>query len=98
MVAQLDHPPHQHLQEPQLSSDYLEKTKSLICALNFVSRDLPLPPDLFNTVYSIYSGPQNVDNGTLDGVTHDEDESVRVLDILFCSFGLDLSIEGVYKV
>ncbi|XP_043806858.1 probable ATP-dependent DNA helicase CHR12 isoform X1 [Manihot esculenta] len=75
MVAQLDHPPHQHLQEPQLSSDYLEKTKSLICALNFVSRDLPLPPDLFNTVYSIYSGPQNVDNGTLDGVTHDEDES-----------------------
>ncbi|KAF2285371.1 hypothetical protein GH714_003271 [Hevea brasiliensis] len=74
MVAQLDHHPHQHRQEPEPSSDNLEKTTSLISALNLVSRDLPLPPDLFKTVYSIYSGAQNADNGTLDGAVHFENE------------------------
>ncbi|CAN8269922.1 unnamed protein product [Cochlearia groenlandica] len=34
--------------------DPLEKTKSLICALNYISRDLPLPPHLFSSVSSIY--------------------------------------------
>ncbi|KAG8658721.1 probable ATP-dependent DNA helicase CHR12 isoform X2 [Manihot esculenta] len=66
--------PHQLRQEPQPSSDHLEKTKSLICALNLVSRDLPLPPDLFNTVYSIYSSAQSDDDGTLDGAAHDGNE------------------------
>ncbi|CAH8356594.1 unnamed protein product [Eruca vesicaria subsp. sativa] len=31
-----------------------ETTKSLICALNYISRDLPLPPHLFSSVSSIY--------------------------------------------
>ncbi|CAH2054888.1 unnamed protein product [Thlaspi arvense] len=36
--------------------DPVETTKSLICALNYISRDLPLPPHLFAAVSSIYHG------------------------------------------
>ncbi|KAI4369630.1 hypothetical protein MLD38_018052 [Melastoma candidum] len=36
------------------SSCYVEKAKSLICALGLISRNLPLPPDLFGAVSSIY--------------------------------------------
>ncbi|KAL9290473.1 putative ATP-dependent DNA helicase CHR12 [Arabidopsis thaliana] len=36
--------------------DPVETTKSLICALNYISRDLPLPPHLFTAVSSIYHG------------------------------------------
>ncbi|XWS39339.1 hypothetical protein CRYUN_Cryun18bG0043500 [Craigia yunnanensis] len=49
MVAQLEH--QQQQEEPCL--DNLQKAKSLICALNFVSRNLPLPPHLFDVVSSI---------------------------------------------
>ncbi|XP_022762039.1 probable ATP-dependent DNA helicase CHR12 isoform X2 [Durio zibethinus] len=49
MGAQLEH--QQQQEEPCL--DNLQKAKSLICALNFVSRNLPLPPDLFDVVSSI---------------------------------------------
>ncbi|WCJ23714.1 Homeotic gene regulator [Euphorbia peplus] len=52
MVAQLEHQHH----HPEPSSDHLDKAKSLISALNLVSRDLPLPSDLFDAVFSIYSG------------------------------------------
>ncbi|XP_004296912.1 PREDICTED: probable ATP-dependent DNA helicase CHR12 [Fragaria vesca subsp. vesca] len=41
------------------SLDLITKTKSLISALNLVSRDLPLPPDLFDVVSSIYHSPQD---------------------------------------
>ncbi|XP_065863380.1 probable ATP-dependent DNA helicase CHR12 isoform X2 [Euphorbia lathyris] len=72
MVAQLEQHQHQHqhLQEPQPSSDHLEKAKSLICALNLVSRDLPLPSDLFDTVYSIYSDGHAANNASVDGAAH----------------------------
>eukprot|EP00257_Ricinus_communis_P025348 XP_025012762.1 probable ATP-dependent DNA helicase CHR12 [Ricinus communis] len=62
MVAQQEH--HQshdqdHQHPPQKpSSGNLEKTQSLITALGLVSRDLPLPPHLFNSVFSIYSDSQ----------------------------------------
>ncbi|XP_059310581.1 probable ATP-dependent DNA helicase CHR12 [Lycium ferocissimum] len=39
----------------------LEKTKTLICALNFLSRNLPLPPDVFDAVSSIYHTSDDVD-------------------------------------
>ncbi|KAM6545390.1 hypothetical protein CsatB_026126 [Cannabis sativa] len=39
-------------QQPPL--DLIHQTKSLISALNFVSRNLPLPADLLDTVSSIY--------------------------------------------
>lgn len=48
-MAQLEN--HQGQQD-----DPIEKTKSLICALNFVSRNLPLPPDVYDSVSSIYYG------------------------------------------
>lgn len=41
-------------QQETSSVDHVQKTKTLICALNFVSRNLPLPPDLFDSVSSIY--------------------------------------------
>ncbi|GAB4843430.1 Probable ATP-dependent DNA helicase chr12 [Ancistrocladus abbreviatus] len=49
MVTQLE-----QSQPPSL--DHVEKTKTLICALNLLSRNLPLPPDVFATVSSIYHG------------------------------------------
>ncbi|XVE81561.1 hypothetical protein DITRI_Ditri15bG0074700 [Diplodiscus trichospermus] len=65
MMAQLEH--QQQPEEPCL--DNLQKAKSLICALNFVSRNLPLPPDLFEVVSSICYDeqeglPETVDRGT----------------------------------
>ncbi|KAF7837257.1 putative ATP-dependent DNA helicase CHR12 isoform X1 [Senna tora] len=44
----------QSQQQQQPPVDHAQKTKTLICALNLVSRNLPLPPDLLNTVSSIY--------------------------------------------
>ncbi|XVE66041.1 hypothetical protein DITRI_Ditri08aG0049500 [Diplodiscus trichospermus] len=65
MVAQLEH--QQQQEEPCL--DKLQKAKSLICALNFVSRNLPLPPGLFDAVSSICYDEQEelheaIDDGT----------------------------------
>ncbi|CAN4112776.1 unnamed protein product [Withania somnifera] len=46
----------------------LEKTKTLICALNFLSRNLPLPPDVFDAVSSIYEAVDvDVDVGDGNG-------------------------------
>lgn len=47
------------------SLDLISKTKSLISALNLVSRDLPLPTDLFDVVSSIYDTAHdaNLDDG-----------------------------------
>ncbi|KAL3578217.1 hypothetical protein D5086_019721 [Populus alba] len=64
MVAQLEHHHQQDSPAASFSSsleDRVQKTKSLISALNFVSRNLPLPLDLFNTVSSIYSDVGNAD-------------------------------------
>lgn len=36
------------------NNNQIEKTKTLICALNLLSRNLPLPPDVFDAVSSIY--------------------------------------------
>ncbi|XP_010468039.1 PREDICTED: probable ATP-dependent DNA helicase CHR12 [Camelina sativa] len=51
----------QQLQErcEEEEEDPVETTKSLICALNYISRDLPLPPHLFASVSSIYHGPSS---------------------------------------
>ncbi|KAJ8768397.1 hypothetical protein K2173_021550 [Erythroxylum novogranatense] len=65
MVAQLDnhHQQQQPSQDPTSSLDPVDKAKSLISALNFVSRDLPIPSDLLNTISSIYLGPDDTDSG-----------------------------------
>ncbi|GAB2266573.1 Probable ATP-dependent DNA helicase chr12 [Dionaea muscipula] len=46
----------QVVERHQPSLDQIQKTKTLICALNLISRDLPLPPDVLATVSSIYHG------------------------------------------
>ncbi|KAK6254997.1 SNF2 [Theobroma cacao] len=69
MVAQLEH--QQQKEEPCL--DNLQKAKSLICALNFVSRNLPLPPDLFDVVSSIcYDEQEGLSEATDDGTQGDD--------------------------
>ncbi|GAV85718.1 SNF2_N domain-containing protein/Helicase_C domain-containing protein [Cephalotus follicularis] len=50
-------------QQRDASLDHVDKAKSLICALNFVSRNLPIPPDVFDTVSSIYYGDADGDFG-----------------------------------
>lgn len=39
----------------------VEKTRTLICALNFLSRNLPLPQDVYDAVSSIYHETPDVD-------------------------------------
>ncbi|CAN6726263.1 unnamed protein product [Malus baccata var. baccata] len=62
--------PMAELDSSSSSLDHVHKTKSLICALNFLFRNLPLPPDLFNVVSNIYAAapdaPLDGDEG-LDG-------------------------------
>lgn len=56
------------------SQEQLEKTKTLICALNFLSRNLPIPPDVFDAVSSIYNSDANdVDVGDGDASPADVD-------------------------
>ncbi|GFY85074.1 SNF2/Brahma-type chromatin-remodeling protein CHR12 [Actinidia rufa] len=54
MVAQAESPQAQGVSLD--GDDHLEKTKTLICALNLLSRNLPLPQDVFDAVSSIYGG------------------------------------------
>ncbi|CAK9137196.1 unnamed protein product [Ilex paraguariensis] len=42
--------------------DHIEKTKTLIFALNLLSRNLPLPQDVFDAVSSIYHGVDDDEN------------------------------------
>ncbi|XP_074341619.1 putative ATP-dependent DNA helicase CHR12 [Apium graveolens] len=56
----------------------IQQTKTLICALNFLSRNLPLPSHIFNAVTSIYNDPLGDGNGVDNGdsgsrVAPDED-------------------------
>ena len=82
MVPQLEHELQQDSPAASSSSleDHVLKTKSLISALNFVSRDLPLPPDLLDTVSSIYSDESDAD---FDGGTQMKSRSVRVPEMPF---------------
>ncbi|KAK9139734.1 hypothetical protein Scep_009415 [Stephania cephalantha] len=54
----------------------LRKTKTLICALNLISRNLPLPPDVFSAVASIRRDAEAVegaDDLLLPGTSNEED-------------------------
>lgn len=42
--------------------DVVEKARALICALNLVSRNLPLPPELFSAVSSIHSRDEGAED------------------------------------
>ncbi|KAF3457175.1 hypothetical protein FNV43_RR01832 [Rhamnella rubrinervis] len=55
----------------QPSFDHIHKTKTLIKALNLVSRNLPLPPDLFDTVSSIYHNDEDGTHPSLDAQVAD---------------------------
>ncbi|CAN0856648.1 Probable ATP-dependent DNA helicase CHR12 [Linum grandiflorum] len=61
MESQPDHL-QQPSPDPSPSPDPVQQTKSLISALNFVSRNLPLPPDVLHTVSSIYLADPDQDN------------------------------------
>ncbi|XP_019055764.1 PREDICTED: probable ATP-dependent DNA helicase CHR12 isoform X2 [Nelumbo nucifera] len=62
--------------ENRSSLDQIQKTKALICALNLISRNLPLPPEIFDTVSSIYSADDVADDAVEDdggGKAHSKD-------------------------
>ncbi|KAJ8622684.1 hypothetical protein MRB53_031213 [Persea americana] len=42
------------VEKPKPSPEYIQKVRTLICALNLISRNIPLPPQLFDAVASIY--------------------------------------------
>lgn len=42
------------VEKPKPSPEYIQKARTLICALNLISRNIPLPPQLFDAVASIY--------------------------------------------
>ncbi|CAL5392926.1 unnamed protein product [Camellia sinensis] len=82
-----------------LDRDYLEKTKTLICALNLLSRNHPLPQDVFDSVSSIYfSGGDNDGVDAAEGVVVDGDgdgvggSDVNVVEKV--SDGVDISKGG----
>ncbi|CAK9173647.1 unnamed protein product [Ilex paraguariensis] len=50
-----------------LELDHIEKTKTLICALNLLSRNLPLPPDVFDAVSSIYLSDNDDESDAVEG-------------------------------
>ncbi|KAK8523514.1 hypothetical protein V6N13_113460 [Hibiscus sabdariffa] len=68
MVAKLELQQQQQPEEEEPCSDDSQKVKSLICALNFVSRNLPLPPHLFDAVSSICFDEQEGEEGLLEAV------------------------------
>ncbi|CAL5395491.1 unnamed protein product [Camellia sinensis] len=82
-----------------LDRDYLDKTKTLICALNLLSRNHPLPQDVFDSVSSIYfSGGDNDGVDAAEGVVVDGDgdgvggSDVNVVEKV--SDGVDISKGG----
>ncbi|KAI3983709.1 hypothetical protein MKX01_001113 [Papaver californicum] len=61
------------------SRQCIQNTKTLICALNLVSRNLPLPQDIFDTLNSI-SSPNGDDadgEGVRDGLEREKDAANR---------------------
>ncbi|GMI95145.1 chromatin remodeling 12 [Hibiscus trionum] len=89
MVAKLElQQQQQQEQEEEPCSGDLQKVKSLICALNFVSRNLPLPPHLFDAVSSICFDQQ--EEGLLDNGTQVESGSDVPHTTLVSNFGFSL--------
>ncbi|XP_042491047.1 probable ATP-dependent DNA helicase CHR12 isoform X1 [Macadamia integrifolia] len=69
--------------ESRASLDQVQKTKTLICALNLISRNLPLPPEIFDTVSSIYLNEDGADNTVERGAgveSHNNDENLLAED------------------
>ncbi|XP_031121330.1 probable ATP-dependent DNA helicase CHR12 [Ipomoea triloba] len=55
--------------------DHIESTKTLICALNFLSRNLPLPQDVFDAVSSIFRAGE--DDATDDCAAGEADNGLH---------------------
>ncbi|CAN1129376.1 Probable ATP-dependent DNA helicase CHR12 [Linum perenne] len=86
MASQLDHP-QQPTPDLDPSPDNVHQTKSLISALNFVSRNLPLPPDVFQTVSSIYlAGPDEDNTLVADDIVAQEDPEISSKGDLMAEF------------
>ncbi|KAA8527571.1 hypothetical protein F0562_034714 [Nyssa sinensis] len=92
MVAQVER--QSSLSDFDHDHDHIEKTKTLICALNLLSRNLPLPPDVFDAVSSIYRGRDDDDAAPdgVDGVGGSDANAVEK-DALEISNGGDLMMD-----
>ncbi|KAF8392449.1 hypothetical protein HHK36_022791 [Tetracentron sinense] len=84
-----------------LDHDHIQKTKTLICALNLISRNLPLPPEIFDTVSSIYGSDDDAGNGSFGGSNKNDDnrlseedwEGVKGGPDIFCGGDLITDLE-----
>ncbi|KAG6664462.1 hypothetical protein I3843_02G081600 [Carya illinoinensis] len=74
-MAQLESQTQSQSQTPchQQQQPAVLNTKSLICALNLVSRNLPLPPDLHDAVSSIYFAPEDTEANAGGGAGPDDE-------------------------
>ena len=84
MVAQSESPQAQGVSLD--GDDHLEKTKTLICALNLLSRNLPLPQDVFDAVSSIYGGGGDSEGDANGGSDAD---AVKPVSVRFSSLALN---------
>ncbi|KAF5752303.1 transcription regulatory protein SNF2-like isoform X1 [Tripterygium wilfordii] len=82
MVAEVEH----HQPPQQTSPTHTEKTKTLICALNIISRNLPLPPNLLDSVSSIYHGSDEPENGVHPQEDGSEDSEISKRGDLLTNF------------
>ncbi|KAK7280168.1 hypothetical protein RJT34_25230 [Clitoria ternatea] len=74
------------------------KAKTLICALNLLSRDLPLPSHLLSSVSSIYHGLDRVgDDSREDLITDLEDAVLKQRSSGVTGFKLEEARENRYK-
>nr|GEW17313.1 probable ATP-dependent DNA helicase CHR12 [Tanacetum cinerariifolium] len=67
----------------------IDETKTLISALSFLSRNLPLPPDVFDAVHSIYENG-DVHGGGSDQFDDDDDDDDSLADNGLFTNGGDL--------
>ncbi|XP_047319320.1 probable ATP-dependent DNA helicase CHR12 [Impatiens glandulifera] len=63
-------------------TDCLDKTKTLICALNILSRNLPLPRDVLDAVCSIYQADNGQEEDVSIGGSGDNVSEMKPLDDL----------------
>ena len=79
-----------------LELDHIEKTKTLICALNLLSRNIPLPPDVFDAVSSIYLSDNDDESDAVEGGDgasgSDADAIEKVLVSLTFLVGMEFTI------
>ncbi|MED6157149.1 putative ATP-dependent DNA helicase chr12 [Stylosanthes scabra] len=67
-------------EQPQPQPPPIDHAKTLICALNFLSRDLPLPPHLLTSVFTIYHDHPSSLNNLQDDIGNSSENLITDLE------------------